>query len=122
MFLLFDECCSKALVEIARAAGHTAQRTVEVAVLGRQAPDHDIFEFARHVGAVFVTVNRGDFISLAGKGRQHPGVILIPSLPHAQLRPLFEAVLAAAETLIADAANLFVEVDGNGVISSFVLP
>lgn len=122
MYLLLDECCGRALVGVAEAAGHTAQRTVEVADLGRQAPDHDIFEFARRVGAVFVTVNRGDFIDLAARGREHPGVILIPSLPHAHLRPLFEAVLAAAERLIAETPNLFVEIDNAGVISSFRLP
>jgi hypothetical protein len=69
MYLLLDECCGKALVGIAERAGHTAQRTVEVAMLGRQAPDLEIFEFARQVGAVFVTVNRGDFIALAGHTR-----------------------------------------------------
>jgi predicted nuclease of predicted toxin-antitoxin system len=58
MFLLLDECCGKALVGVAAKAGHTAQRTFEVAVLGRQAPDADIFEFAGRVDAVFVTVNR----------------------------------------------------------------
>jgi len=122
MFLLLDECCGKALVGVAAKAGHTAQRTVEVAVLGRQAPDADIFEFARRVGAVFVTVNRGDFISLAARGLAHPGVILIPSLPHAQLRPLFDAVLAVAEPRMAATPNLFVEVDASGAITSFQLP
>jgi hypothetical protein len=48
-----------------------------------------------------VTVNRGDFIALATRARRHTGVILIPSLPAARLRPLFEAVLAAAEPLLA---------------------
>nr|WP_294557591.1 DUF5615 family PIN-like protein [uncultured Rhodopila sp.] len=122
MYLLLDECCGKALVRVAEAAGHTAQRTVEVAVLGRQAPDLDIFEFARRAGSVFVTVNRGDFIGLAAKGREHPGVILIPSLPHAQLRPLFEQVLTVAGPLIADTPNLFVEIDAAGVVTSFQLP
>lgn len=122
MYLLLDECCGKALVEVAEKAGHTAQRTVEVAVLGRQAPDQDIFEFARRVGAVFVTVNRGDFIALAGQGCERPGVILIPSLPNAALRPLFEAVVRAAEPLFAATPNLFVEIDAAGAITSFKLP
>jgi hypothetical protein len=59
---------------------------------------------------------------LAARGRHHPGVILIPSLPHAVLRPLFEAVLRTAVPLMAATPNLFVEVDGAGVISSFQLP
>jgi hypothetical protein len=49
-------------------------------------------------------------------------VILIPSLPNAQLRPLFEAVLAAAEPLMAATPNLFVEADASGAIISFQLP
>jgi predicted nuclease of predicted toxin-antitoxin system len=122
MYLLLDECCGKALVRVAEKAGHTAQRTVEVAVLGRQASDHEIFEFARGVNAVFVTVNRGDFIELAARGNRHPGVILIPSLPHAELRPLFEAVLATAGPLITRTPNLFVEIDRAGAITSFKLP
>jgi predicted nuclease of predicted toxin-antitoxin system len=122
MFLLLDECCGKALVQIAEDRGHTAQRTVEVALLGRGAPDNEIFDFARRQGAVLVTVNRGDFISLAGLGRQHPGVILIPSLPTAKLRPLFLAVVAAAEVIFAQGQNQFVEVDAHGAITSFTLP
>jgi predicted nuclease of predicted toxin-antitoxin system len=122
MYLLLDECCGKSLIQVAAVAGHTAQRTVEVAVLGRGAPDNDIFDFARRQGAILVTVNRGDFISLAQLGRQHPGVILIPSLPAAELKPLFISVLAAAETLFAQRPNCFVEVDANGAITSFVLP
>ena len=122
MYLLFDECCCNALVKVAEDAGHTAQRTVEVAVLGKQAADSDIFNFARGVGAIFVTVNRGDFIGLAARGRRHPGVILIPSLPLARLRPLFETVLAVAEPLIAASPNLFVEVDATGLVTSFQLP
>jgi predicted nuclease of predicted toxin-antitoxin system len=122
MYLPLDECRGKALVAVAEAAGHTAQRTIEVAVLERQAPDQDIFDFARRVGTVFVTVNRGDFNELAARGRGRPGVILIPSLPHAALRPLFKAVLRTAEPLLAATPNLFVEVDGADVISSFRLP
>ena len=122
MFLLLDECCGKALVAYAEQAGHTAQRSVEVAVLGRQAPDDEIIEFCRRVGAILVTVNRGDFIALAGKGPDHVGVILVPSLPNQVLRPLFEAVLAAAEPLFAATPNLFVEVDATGLITSFQLP
>ena len=122
MYLLLDECCGKALVQVAEDAGHTAQRTVEVAVLGRGAPDNDIFDFARRQGAVLVTVNRGDFISLANLGRQHPGVILIPSLPAAKLKPLFQAVMSAAELIFAQGPNQFIEVDAHGVVTSFTLP
>ena len=122
MYLLLDECCGKALVRVADAAGHTAQRTVAIGVLGGQAPDHDIFDFAQRAGAVFVTVNRGDFIEPAAKGRAHPGVPLIPSLPHTELRPLIEKVLAVAGPLIADPSNVFVEIDAAGVVTRSRLP
>jgi predicted nuclease of predicted toxin-antitoxin system len=122
MYLLLDECCGKALVAVAKEMGHVTQRTIEVQVLGRQAPDRAIFDFARRVGAVFVTVNRGDFIEVAARGRDHPGVILIPSLPQAQLRPIFKAALMAAEPLLTATPNLFVEVDAAGVVTSFRLP
>jgi predicted nuclease of predicted toxin-antitoxin system len=117
MYLLLDECCGKALVAVAERAGHTAQRTVEVASLGRGASDAAIFDFAVQVGAVVVTANRGDFIALAGRARRHAGVILIPSLPAARLRPLFEAVLAAVEPLLAADPNTIVEIDPSGRIT-----
>jgi hypothetical protein len=34
MYLLLDECCGKALVAVAKEAGHLAQRTIEVPALG----------------------------------------------------------------------------------------
>lgn len=122
MYLLLDECCGKALVRTAERAGHTVQRTVEAAMLGRQASDPDIFDFARQADAVLVTVNHGDFIALAGRGREHPGVILIPSLPNAALQPLFEVVLRVAAPLFATTPNLFVEIDAAGTVTSFKLP
>jgi hypothetical protein len=47
---------------------------------------------------------------------------LIPSLPTAKLRPLFLAVVAAAEVIFAQSQNQFVEVDAHGAITSFTLP
>ena len=55
MFLLLDECCARSLVAIAEAAGHTAQRSVEVAELGRGALDPAIFEWARREGTILAT-------------------------------------------------------------------
>jgi len=43
-------------------------------------------------------------------------------LPAAKLRPLFLAVVSAAEAIVARAPNQFVEVDVNGAITSFTLP
>jgi predicted nuclease of predicted toxin-antitoxin system len=78
MYLLIDECCGEALVSISHRLGHTAQRTREIGELGSGADDRRIFEFARRNGAVFVTINRTDYVTLAAYGRPHPGVIILP--------------------------------------------
>ena len=65
MYLLLDECCGRHLVRLAANLGHAAQRSIEVAVLRRQASDDAVFDFARAAGAIMVTVNRSDFASLA---------------------------------------------------------
>ncbi|CAM2843059.1 hypothetical protein JHFBIEKO_2032 [Methylobacterium mesophilicum] len=97
MYLLLDECCPKSLVGIAEGLGHTAQRTVAVAELGRQATDAAIFAFGCAVGAIIVTVNAGDFLALAARMPAHPGLILLPSLPPSQTSLLFRKLLKAAD-------------------------
>lgn len=121
MYLLLDECCGKALVRVAEALGHTAQRSINAQPLGRGASDDDVFAFAARVSAVLVTVNKADFIEIAA-ARSHGGILLIPSLPNRQLRPLFEALLAAAEPLLSAQPSLFVEVDASGTVTSFTVP
>ncbi|MCJ2123266.1 DUF5615 family PIN-like protein [Methylobacterium sp. J-077] len=97
MYLLLDECCPKSLVGIADGLGHTAQRTLVVAELGRQATDAAIFAFACEARAVVVTVNAGDFLALAARVPDHPGPILLPSLPPSETGQLFRKVLGAAD-------------------------
>ena len=121
MYLLLDECCGKALGRLAESLGHTAQRSVDVQVLGRGASDAQLFDFASKAGAVLVTVNRADFIALAATSGSHPGVLLIPSLPSAELRPHFEKLLKTAEPLLAATPGLCVEVEENGAITSFTV-
>jgi predicted nuclease of predicted toxin-antitoxin system len=121
MYLLIDECCGKGLVAVAERLGHTAQRTIAVGALGPQASDPEIFEFARRTQAVIVTANRLDFLRLAVRSQAHSGVILLPSLPSASLRRLFERALVVGETLF-ETPNLLVEAKANGEISSFQLP
>jgi predicted nuclease of predicted toxin-antitoxin system len=122
MYLLIDECCGKALVTVAHRLGHTAQRTREVAVLGSGADDRLIFDFARRNEAVFVTINRTDYVALAAYGRPHPGVIVLPSAAGRELARLFRRVLPVAERIFARAENMFVEIDRRGRITSFRLP
>jgi predicted nuclease of predicted toxin-antitoxin system len=122
MYLLIDECCGKALVSIAHRLGHTAQRTRQVAVLGQGADDSAIFAFAREYGAVFVTINRTDYVALAAYGPPHAGVIVLPSVAGRELARLFRRVLPVAERVIAGSENMFVEIDVRGRITSFRLP
>jgi predicted nuclease of predicted toxin-antitoxin system len=122
MYLLIDECCGKALVTVAHRLGHTAQRTREAAELGQGADDRTIFDFARRYGAVFVTINRTDYVSLAAYSRPHSGVIILPSVAGRELARLFRRVLPIAERITASRGNMFVEIDARGEITSFRLP
>jgi predicted nuclease of predicted toxin-antitoxin system len=122
MYLLIDECCGKALVTVAHRLGHTAQRTSNVRVLGRGAEDRTIFAFARRQGAVFVTINRTDYVALAAYGPPHPGVILLPSVAGRELARLFRIVLPVAERVIESGENMFVEIDARAGVTSFRLP
>jgi predicted nuclease of predicted toxin-antitoxin system len=122
MYLLIDECCGKALVTVAHRLGHTAQRTREVVALGWGADDRTIFDFARHNAAVFVTINRTDYVALAAYGHPHPGVIILASVAGRELARLFRRVLPVAERIFAGGENMFVEIDARAGITSFRLP
>jgi predicted nuclease of predicted toxin-antitoxin system len=122
MYLLIDECCGKALVAVAHRLGHTAQRSRDVAALGSGADDRTIFEFARRNEAVFVTINRTDYVALAAYGRNHPGVIVLPSVAGRELARLFRIVVPVAETVFHSGGNMFVEIDARRRITSYRLP
>ena len=122
MYLLIDECCGKTLVAVAETLGHAAQRTRDVAALRAGAADRTIFDFARRHGAILVTINVADYVSLASRGRAHPGVILMPSVIGPKLGRLFRAVLPIAEEGVRDQSNMFVEIDENRRVISFQLP
>jgi predicted nuclease of predicted toxin-antitoxin system len=121
MYLLIDECCGKALVRAAGELGHTAQRTTEVAVLGRGASGLEIFEFACSAGAVVVTANHRDFESLARARGAHPGLVFVPPMIGGALTALFKTGLPVAERIIADAADQIVELQENGKIISYTV-
>ncbi|SEC03469.1 Predicted nuclease, contains PIN domain, potential toxin-antitoxin system component [Rhizobiales bacterium GAS191] len=122
MFLLIDECCGKALIAVAEILGHTAQRTRDAAALGEGAEDQTIFDFARRHGAVLVTINRADFADLAEHGRDHPGVIILPSVIGQELARLFRIVLPIADAVLSDRPNMFVEIEENGRVTGYQLP
>ena len=115
MYLLLDECCPKSLVGIADGHGHTAQRTLAIAALGRQATDAAIFAFAREVRAVVVTVNAGDFLALAARAPDHPGLILLPSLPPGETGLLFKKAIRAADEALREPGGV-IRIDTAGRI------
>jgi predicted nuclease of predicted toxin-antitoxin system len=114
MYLLIDECCGKGLASVAEAAGHVAQRTIEVAQLGRGATDADIFGFAATHEAVVVTINQGDFIRLSGETARGAGLILLPAARGAELTKVFRAGLPAAATILAARPAAMVSIDSHG--------
>jgi len=113
---------AKLFFRVAHRLGHTAQRTREVRELGEGADDRTIFDFARMSGAVFVTINRTDYVALAAYGPPHPGVIILPSAAGRELARLFRRVLQVAGRVFESGENMFVEIDARGRITSFRLP
>lgn len=118
MYLLIDECCGKALVAVAHSEGHVAQRSVEVAELGRGAADADIFAFALANHAVIVTINQGDFVDLAARTSDRPGIILLPSTRGSVLAKMFGMALRCAAVLFETHPNAVVRVGATGEVIS----
>ena len=101
-----------------RKRGHVAQRTVEVAELGRGATDAAIFDFARKHGAVVVTINQGDFIALATNVPDPPSIILLPAARGPELCKLLRIILRAAGSFVVEDARFALRIALNGTISS----
>lgn len=81
MLYLLDEnvaiCCAKSPL-------YTAQRTVLVQGLGRQAPDEDILRFAAEGGFVLVTRDGDDFEDLMRRGWPRVAMVVLPGSAHAK--------------------------------------
>lgn len=92
MNFLVDECLHTSLVEVAQAAGHDATHVNYRGWSGVQ--DWNLMEPILNEDFTFVTNNARDFRRLHGGVELHAGlVILIPNVPPAQQRQLFEAAL-----------------------------
>ena len=115
MYLLIDECCGKGLVSVAEAAGHVAQRTVEIAKLGRGASDADIFAFAAAHRAIVVTINQGDFIQLSNRAMTRTGLILLPDAHGSELARIFRAGLPTAVDILEAEPGAVVRIDRAGI-------
>lgn len=92
MKLLIDECLHTSLVELAHAAGHTADHVNYLALGGYK--DWQLMAIIREREYTFVTNNLVDFLRLHANESLHAGVIVIvPNVPPADQRALFSAAL-----------------------------
>ena len=120
MYVLIDECCGKALVSVAEAESHVAQRTIEILALGKGATDRAIFEFAATHQAVVVTVNHSDFLNLTNTLFKNIGLILLPTARGTELAKLFKTILPEAASIFENnpTATLLIGYDGSIQVAS----
>ena len=116
MFLLLDENIAKCLLR--GDTLYTAQRSVEVLVLGRGATDLELYAFARETGAILVTQDGGDFAAIGLRHGAIP-VIVLPCVPPRTQRAMLLHVLPIAEAVFLEDPGQFVEVTGNGRVLSY---
>ncbi|MBS1840433.1 MAG: DUF5615 family PIN-like protein [Acidobacteria bacterium] len=92
MKLLIDECLHTSLRDIAHAAGYIADHVNYLGLGGLK--DWELMLRILNDDYTFVTNNRSDFLSLHGKQRLHPGVIIVvPSVSPNLQQELFRAAL-----------------------------
>ena len=123
MKFLIDEYLHTSLVKVAVDRGHEATHVAFRGLSGMQ--DWSLMAPIREGGFTFVTNNARDFRRLYAREEIHAGlVILIPNVPPADQRELFDAALedlVAAPGLINEA--LEVRVAGGEIeITRYALP
>jgi predicted nuclease of predicted toxin-antitoxin system len=120
---LIDECLHTSLVEVALRRGHEATHVNYRGLSGVQ--DWNLMAPIRENAFTFVTNNAKDFRRLYAREDIHAGlVILIPNVPPAVQRALFDAVLDDLDEtagLINEALEVEV-VDGEIQITRYELP
>lgn len=123
MNFLIDECLHTSLVEVAAARGHEATHVNYRGLSGAQ--DWNLMAPIREGEFTFVTNNAKDFRRLYAGEEIHAGLmILIPNVPPADQRMLFDAALdelAAAPGLVNEALEVTV-VEGEIEITRYELP
>ena len=123
MQLLIDENLSPRLARWACEHGYPAEAAVHVGLAG--APDSSVFAQAFSRDQVVVTVNVGDFMTLAAGMDVHPGVIALREAElNAQDQWLrLHAALTYAELACGgDLLNRVLEVQTSGQIVLHELP
>jgi predicted nuclease of predicted toxin-antitoxin system len=120
---LIDECLHTSLVEVAEERGHEATHVNYRGLSGVQ--DWNLMAPIQEGGFTFVTNNAKDFRRLYAQEEIHSGlVILIPNMPPAEQRELFDAALdelEAAPGLINEALEVCL-IEGDIQIVRYELP
>ena len=109
--LLIDECLHTSLLELAHAAGHSANH-VNYLGLG-SSKDWELMKLILDRDYTFVTNNRTDFLTLYRRAQLHAGlVIIVPNVTPALQRELFQAALRFIGE--GELVNTVVEVEYRG--------
>jgi predicted nuclease of predicted toxin-antitoxin system len=120
---LIDECLHTSLVEVAEERGHEATHVTYRGLSGVQ--DWNLMAPIQAGDFTFVTNNAKDFRRLYAQEEIHAGlVILIPNVPPAEQRELFDAALdelAVAPGLINEALEVGLA-EGEIQITRYELP
>lgn len=104
MRALLDEHLAPAIAALLRQRGHDVQAVAERPdVAGRE--DAEVFRIATAEGRAVVTNNVKDFRPLAARalaeGREHPGLVLLPS-SRSRTRAAVPALTDAIEVVLRD--------------------
>ena len=92
MKFLIDECLHTSLLDLAHAAGHTADQVSFIGLAGSK--DRDLMVFILKHDYTFVTNNRSDFLALYNRVQLHAGLILIvPNVVPDRQRRLFKVAV-----------------------------
>ncbi len=99
MNFLIDECLHTSLVEVAAERGHEATHVSYRGLSGVQ--DWNLMAPIQEGEFTFVTNNAKDFRRLYAQQEIHAGlVILIPNVPPADQRELFDAALGSGDSAL----------------------
>jgi predicted nuclease of predicted toxin-antitoxin system len=109
--LLIDECLHTSLLDLAHAAGHTAEH-VNYLGLG-SSKDWELMKLILEADYTFVTNNRTDFLALYRRAPLHAGlIIIVPNVQPTLQQELFRAALHAIGS--RELVNIVVEVEYSG--------
>ncbi|MEA3643866.1 MAG: DUF5615 family PIN-like protein [Lamprobacter sp.] len=123
MKLLIDENLSPLLARWANEQGIEASAVIHVGLQGK--PDSQIWQYAYKHSQIVVTVNVGDFISLAQNIDLHPGVIAFREAGLdrvAQWARLYETIQYTEANCDGDLTNQVLEVRGIGDLVLHAIP